>query len=186
MPYQRYARFASIALVLIVIISFAFPDTFSNLMKQAGTGLAILTLLAALLTIGLMIRDVSRQQLFIIRNATFYVGSLTLAVMIWFVYQDYAGNTDFQFPAWWLLALLLFYHTEQLSRVRMDNMLLEVKMGAGQLVSVPLFDLTSVIVEETSVEATRTNGEQFLFKRSYFSSGQWEILKQRFEQLAAG
>lgn len=183
MPFQRYAQYASMILLLILIGNVLFPDQLPGFVYQIGTGLAILIGIAFLLNAGLMISDWRKDRLFIIRNTTFYTGILTVLVVIWFVYQDFSGRQGMGTVGWWLLPLLLFYYTQTLFRVRMDDMSLDLKLGLGKTVSMPLFDLEDVNITETSVEAKRVNGERFSLKRSFFTKRQWKILTERLSRL---
>lgn len=184
MPYQRYARYASVALLLILLGVYAFPEIVPAFLRHVATGLAILLLLAFGLNLGLMIRDVAKDQLIVLRNTTFYVGLLSTLVIIYWAFDDLLGGQSFDFPLWWLAALFLFQFTENLFRVRMDAVGLEVKLSPSPPIQMTWFDLQKVKVGVASIEAVRnSNNEQLVFHRSSFTDKQWEMLIERFSGL---
>ncbi len=184
MPYQRYARYASVALLLILLGEYAFPEVVPGFLRHIASGLAILLLLAFGLNLGLMIRDIAKDQLIVLRNTTFYVGLLSTLIIIYWSCDDFFGGQSFDFPLWWLAALFLFQFTENLFRVRMDAVGLEVKLSPSPPLHLTWFDLREVKVGVASIEAMRnSNNEQLIFHRNSFSGKQWKMLTERFSNL---
>lgn len=185
MPYQRYARYASIALLLFLLAVYAVPELVPNFLRHLGSGLAILLLLAFGLNLGLMIRDLAKDQLIIVRNATLYVGLLSTVVIVYWAFDDLFSGQGFGFPLWWLAALFLFQFTENLFRIRMDAVGLEIKLSPATPTNLTWFDLGDVKIGETSIEAVRiSSNERLALYRSTFSARQWKLLTDRFSRLS--
>lgn len=184
MPYQRFARYASIALLLLWVLLYFFPDRITTWIVPIGHGLAVVVLLAFALNLGFMVRDILRKRLFVVQNLSLYVGLLSIPFMAWYGYREWTDTGSFfSGPEWWLIPLVLFQLSQNIFLVGLDDVGLYLRPGLNKAVSVPLFELTEVRVKEDFIEARGSRGEQFVLKRSSFFSWQWKDLKARFTPL---
>lgn len=166
-------------LLLILVIGFARPGWWPAWVISLGHGLAILIGVAFGLNAYRMYADWRSGNLFIVRNLTFYSAIFTIVVLLYFVIGEISGRGEMSILGWWLIPMLLFYYSQQIFRVQINEVRLTLKLGLGEPQSIPLFTVKNVSVERDGIVLERSGGERSDIKRNLFSSGQWTRLVSR-------
>lgn len=178
MPYQQYARSLSAILVLLLLYFFLDADP-AGWMITLGGILCCLVLAAAIINAWFLTQEYRKGELYLLNAPSLYVGLFSLlAFPVLLLGRMETTN-------WLFFYVLLFYHfTENIFRVRMDDVSLTVHTGFGNKREVPLFSIHSIILEEDFIEARADGGQLFRLEKRRFFVGSWQRLKRDLAALA--
>ena len=174
-PYQRIANILSIVLILAVAYLVVYPTGLPGWALTIGWVLAGALFAAWGMELWQLIRQWRAQQLFLVRNLTFYV---TLATLILIPTVLVGSSTGGFGPATWLLLpIILFQGTRNLGRVVIDDVAVLFKLGAAPGVTVPRFQIREVITQADQIQVL-TEDRAITLPRRYFYPRQWAGLRE--------
>ncbi|MEL7163389.1 MAG: hypothetical protein AAFN92_21710, partial [Bacteroidota bacterium] len=155
---------------------------------SASKGMAItlrqtMKKVALRMEIGILFRDYRRGHLFPLRNATFFIVCLSvIAIPLLALYEIFVGPY-LQTTTLLLIPVFLWMCTQNLFRVRIDNVSFLAKMGFRAPTEVPLFRITKVEEDERGIDVVTDEGKTVRLLRPFFFPAVWEQLRERLRGL---
>ncbi len=150
-----------------------------------ATFVAALVAVMTLLGLWQLWQQYKKGYLYPLRNATLFLTILSLVAIPLVTVWEVIVPGSVQTSTLLLLPVFLFMISRSIFRIKIDQVALEAKLGFGQPIYIPLYNITSVTEDESSITISRSNGADIRLLRVFFFAATWERLRERFAQLAA-
>lgn len=183
-PYQIIATVGSFLLFGFVLWAYNYaegevPDWTFNL----AIFIAALVTVMTFLSLWQLYTDYRKGHLFPLRNATLFLTILSLiGIPLILIWEAIVPNSV-QPATLFLLPVFLFMISRNLFRIKIDNVALEAKLGFGKPIYIPLFKITAVHEDDSSITISRSDGGDIRLIRAFFFATTWARLRERLSNL---
>lgn len=183
-PYRIIAFAGSLLLVAFVVWAYRLrAGTVPGWTFSAAIVVAALVTGATLLGLGQLVGAYRKGYLFPLRNATLFLTGLSALAIPLLVVYELVQPGSMSASTLLLLPVFLFLISRNLFSIKIDEVVLEAKLGLRPATYVPLYNITRVEEDERGIVVSRSDGDDLRLLRVFFFTGDWIRLRDRLADL---